>query len=64
AMDAAGADYEVIIYPGVKHSFTNPAADEFGKKFDMPLAYNAEADRQSWAEMEKFLMEAFNQNGD
>ncbi len=59
AMDAAGADYEVIIYPGVKHSFTNPGADEFGKKFDMPLAYNAEADKQSWAEMEKFLKEIF-----
>lgn len=60
-MDAAGADYEVIVYPGATHSFTNPAADELGKKFDLPITYNAEADKQSWAEMEEFLKEVFNQ---
>lgn len=60
-MDAAGADYEVIVYPGATHSFTNPAADELGKKFDLPITYNAEADKQSWAEMEEFLKKVFNQ---
>src|SRR5690606_35841449 len=30
-MQAANVDYELIRYPGAKHSFTNPKADEFGK---------------------------------
>jgi dienelactone hydrolase len=37
------------------HAFTNPQADEIGKKFKMPVAYNADADRQSWEEMKNFL---------
>lgn len=58
-MDAAGVDYKFIGYPGARHSFTNPDADIFGKKFNLPLAYNAEADRQSWAEMQKFFNRIF-----
>jgi dienelactone hydrolase len=54
-MADVGADVTFIAYPGAKHSFTNPDADEYGKKFGMPLAYNAEADRQSWEELKKFL---------
>ncbi|HKQ56848.1 MAG TPA: dienelactone hydrolase family protein [Candidatus Eisenbacteria bacterium] len=47
-MKAAGARYRVILYPGAKHSFTNPAADSAG----VPgLEYSAEADRKSWAAM-------------
>lgn len=60
-MDKANVDYKVISYPGAKHSFTNPDADKFGKKFDMPLAYNAEADKQSWTEMQKMFKEVFGQ---
>jgi dienelactone hydrolase len=59
AMDAAGADYTFINYPGAKHSFTNPDADMLGKKFGLPLAYNAAADAESWAEMETFLQSLF-----
>lgn len=58
-MDRAGADYELIIFPGVKHSFTNPAADEYGKKNNMPLEYNKEADERSWATMQQFLKTIF-----
>ena len=58
-MDAAGADYQVIEYAGAVHAFTNPAATENGKKFDLPLAYNEEADKQSWAELQRFLRELF-----
>lgn len=54
-MDAAGVDYTFIEYAGAKHAFTNPAATENGKKFGMPLAYDEAADKQSWAELEKFL---------
>jgi dienelactone hydrolase len=55
-MDAAKVDYTFINYPGAKHSFTNPAADENAKKFNLAaLGYSAEADAQSWAEMKSFL---------
>ena len=58
-MDAAGADYRFISYPGAMHSFTNPEADELAKKFKMPIAYNADADKKSWEELQKFLKEIF-----
>ncbi len=58
-MDKAGVRYSVVSYPGVKHSFTNPDADEFARKFDMPLGYDAFADRDSWADTAKFLAEIF-----
>ena len=51
-MKAAGANYRIITYPGAKHSFTNPRADSAG----VPgLAYNADADHKSWAELLKFF---------
>lgn len=55
AMDQANVDYTFINYPGAKHSFTSAEADEYGKKFNMPLAYNKSADEASWAEMQMFL---------
>jgi dienelactone hydrolase len=54
-MKAAGTDFQFISYPGALHSFTNPDADELGKKFNMPIAYNADADKKSWDELRKFL---------
>jgi dienelactone hydrolase len=54
-MQRAGVDLELISFPGVKHGFTNPAATENGKKFDMPLAYDEHADKVSWEALLKFL---------
>jgi dienelactone hydrolase len=54
-MEAAEVDYTFIAYPGAKHAFTNEAATANGKKFGMPIEYSEEADKQSWAEMTKFL---------
>ena len=54
-MQAAGVDYRFVSYPGAVHGFTNPAATENGKKYNLPLAYNAEVDRQSWEEMRKLF---------
>lgn len=54
-MQAAGVSYTFIDYPGAVHAFTNPGATENGKKFNLPLAYDAEADRKSWDEMQRFL---------
>lgn len=58
-MRAAGVEFTYLEYPGVKHSFTNPDADRFGKEFNMPLAYDAHADAHSWAMMKTFLDQAF-----
>jgi dienelactone hydrolase len=58
-MSDAGVDYKFINYPGAMHSFTNPIADSVGKKFNMPLAYNKEADEKSWAEMQTLFNEVF-----
>lgn len=58
-MENAGADYRVVTYPGALHAFTNPEADEMGKKFKMPIAYNAEADKDSWQQAMVFLREVF-----
>jgi dienelactone hydrolase len=58
-MDNANVDYEVVNYPDAKHAFTNPAADSVGKKFEIPLAYDKEADEKSWQEMKDFLADLF-----
>jgi dienelactone hydrolase len=58
-MKTAGAELKFISYPGAVHSFTNPDADAYGKKFNLPLAYNASADKKSWDEMKKFLNSIF-----
>src|SRR5262249_4492283 len=52
----AGADVKTVIYPGVKHSFTNPDAAKDGMD---GLAYNADADKKSWAELTAFLKKSF-----
>lgn len=56
-MDSAKIDYQFINYPGAVHAFTNPEATETGKKFDLKIAYNEEADKKSWEELLKFLQE-------
>ncbi len=58
-MESAEVNYEVKIYEGAKHSFTNPDADANGKKFGMPLEYNKAADEASWADMKAMFKEIF-----
>jgi dienelactone hydrolase len=58
-MSHARVDYQFISYPGAVHSFTSPDADALGKKFNMPIAYNAAADKESWNELKKFLSTIF-----
>ena len=58
-MESAGADYELVNYPGVTHSFTNPAADAKAKEFGLPVAYDAEADKDSWTRTQAFFDEIF-----
>jgi len=55
-MQAAGARFEIVTYPGAKHGFTNPDAGQYGMT---QLAYDAAADRQSWAAMQRLFHEVF-----
>ncbi|MBQ4821233.1 dienelactone hydrolase family protein [Aquimarina sp. MMG016] len=59
AMDSVKADYKYIAYEGATHSFTSKIADSIGKKFNLPLAYQKEADEKSWAELQKMLADTF-----
>ena len=58
-MKAAGVDYKLINHPGAKHSFTSPDADKYAKQFNMPLAYNPQADQKSWQSMQDFFKKIF-----
>lgn len=54
-MDSAGVAYTFKSYPNATHAFTNPDATESGKKFNMPISYNAAADTASWNDMKQFF---------
>jgi dienelactone hydrolase len=54
-MEAAHADYRVVEYPGAVHAFTNPEATEAGKKFNLPLRYDAKANKEAKAEADKLF---------
>ncbi len=58
-MDKADADYEVVVFEGVPHSFTNPAADKFAEEYDLPLGYDKNADETSWQGMQDFFKKIF-----
>ena len=54
-MTEAGADWQLHLYGGTMHSFTNPAAND-------PAGggrYHPDADRRSWKSMTDFLAEVF-----
>lgn len=55
-MTDAGARFEIVLYPGVKHAFTQPYASQINRS---GLAYDAEADRQSWAALLKLFKEIY-----
>jgi dienelactone hydrolase len=58
-MDSIHADYTFKSYPNATHAFTNPASTATGKKFNMPIAYNAAADSASWKDMQLFFDRIF-----
>lgn len=55
-MRKAGADWQLVVYGGAVHSFTVPEA---GNDPKTGMAYNADADRRSWAAMRGFFEELF-----
>ena len=55
-MEAAGADYQLIVYGGAGHSFT----DESVAGMNIPgFAYDARTDQRSWAAMRALFQETF-----
>lgn len=58
-MEAANAEYEVVGYPGVTHSFTAPEADALAARYGMPIAYDRHADTDSWQKMLAFFERVF-----
>jgi dienelactone hydrolase len=57
-MAAAKANYRVVEYPGAVHAFTNPEATALGKKFNLPLRYDAKANKAAKAEADKLFASA------
>jgi len=55
-MRQAGVDWQLIVYGGAVHGFTNPANGTDNSK---GAAYNALADARSWVAMQQFFKELF-----
>lgn len=58
-MKNARVDYQLVIYQGAEHSFTNPQADSIAARFGMPLRYHQQADLDSWQKMQTFFDSIF-----
>ncbi len=54
ALTQAGADWQLVVYSGARHSFTNPDAD----RMQAPgIGYDRNAAERSWRQMKLFLAE-------
>jgi dienelactone hydrolase len=58
-LESAGADFQIISYPGALHGFTNPEADVKAEKFGLPLGYSPLADQSSWDHMQLVFTKVF-----
>ncbi len=56
ALDEAGTKWEMAIFGGAQHGFTNPGADKYGLK---GVRYHPDADRRSWELMGTFFSDLF-----
>lgn len=54
------ADWQIVIYGGAKHSFTNPEADRLNMA---GVGYDANTARRAWAQMKALFDETFGQPG-
>nr|WP_228060383.1 MULTISPECIES: dienelactone hydrolase family protein [unclassified Coleofasciculus] len=55
-MNSANVDWQLVMYGNAVHSFTEPKA---GNDPSTGAAYNADADKRSWAAMKRFFAEIF-----
>ena len=58
AMEASRLDWQMIVYGGAKHGFTNPDADKAGMA---AVGYSKRADQRSWSHMQLFFREVFSE---
>jgi dienelactone hydrolase len=58
-MDAAQVRYHVDVYPGAKHGFTNPMANDRARVNGIDLGFNAQAAEQSTQAMLEFFKRIF-----
>ncbi len=56
ALNKAGVDWQMLIYGGARHGFTNPDAGRYGLD---GVRYDEKADRRSWLAMRQFFEEIF-----
>jgi dienelactone hydrolase len=56
-MRAAKVDWQMTLYGGAVHSFTNPKADASGQP--QMIRYDAKADARSWVQMRALFNEVF-----
>jgi dienelactone hydrolase len=57
-MREGGVDWQMTLYGGVVHSYTNPDADKMNRpEF---LRYNPVADKRSWKQMSDLFAEVLN----
>ena len=59
-MRNAKVDWQVNVYGGAHHAFTNPDAD---RHHIANIAYDAQADHRSWEAMKAFFDEIFGNGG-
>ena len=58
-MSAAQAEFTFEEYDGALHGFTNKEATARGQAHGLPLAYDAQADEESWASMQRLFNAVF-----
>lgn len=58
-LDEVKASYIFKSYEGALHAFSNTNATAIGQKFNMAIAYNEAADKQSWTDMKDFFKSIF-----
>lgn len=59
ALSAENVDWEMDVYSGAKHAFSNPYADGYGIE---GLGYNESAEQRSWARTRSFLDGLFSED--
>ncbi len=60
-MRDAGVDWQMHLYGGTVHSFTNPEAEK--RKMPEAIRYNESADARSWAAMRQLFSETIDKAG-
>lgn len=60
SLEEHAIDYQLIVYQGAKHAFSNPAADEFAAAAKLTgVGYQRRAAERSWRHTNLFLQEVF-----